>query len=413
MAQFNLTTASNLFKIKYGKLSENTYNSANVLLARTKKNFDFTGKRKDIAVPTSFSGGVGSGSLPTPNYAAVQDAVITAKKMYSVIQIDREAIKASSQNEGAFVELTKYSVQKGVESWMRNMSRALFNGDVTYSDASVGNGALGVTTAAAAGGTAAAPTVVISAATWKEANFEEKDYVMVDSAANAYSTSNVWEITAVAPSTRTITLSRISGSVDLTADSGAKTLVMQNSKASDPTGLKTVLDATSGSLYGITVGRRWQAGSQIAAGGAGITTDLLNQQMLEVQRKSGKVPNLILTSFTQFRKILNVLEDQKTYFVEPRSPELQGKISFRAVEFMSSAGPVPILPERFVDDDRVYCLNDNYISLEHRPDFGWFDDDGSVFLRTASSDAYEARFGGYLESYIVPSFHGVITGLAT
>jgi hypothetical protein len=81
MAQFNLTTATNLFKIKYGKLSENTYNSANVLLARVKKSFDFTGKRMDIAVPTSFAGGVGSGSLPTPNYAAIQDAQITAKKM--------------------------------------------------------------------------------------------------------------------------------------------------------------------------------------------------------------------------------------------------------------------------------------------------------------------------------------------
>jgi hypothetical protein len=412
MAQFSLTTASNLFKIKYGKLSENTYNSANVLLGRVKKDFNFTGKRMDIAVPVSFAGGVGSGSLPTANYAAIEDAVITSKKMYSVIKIDRESIKAASQNEGAFVELTKYSVQKGVESWMRNASRALFNGAVTFSDASVGNGALGVTTAAAAGGSASAPTVVISSATWKEANFEEKDYINVDSATNGYSTSAVWEITAVDPSTRTVSLARISGSVDLTADTGAKTLIMQNSKASDMTGLKQVLDATSGSLYGITVGRRWQAGSQIAAGGAGLTTDLMNQAMLEIQRKSGKVPNLIMCSFSQYRKLLNILEDQKQYIVEPRSAELVGKVSFRGVEFMSSAGPVGVFPERFIEDDRMYLLNDNYIALHHRPDFGWFDDDGSVFLRT-SEDSYEARYGGYLESYIVPPFHGVISGLAT
>lgn len=404
MAKFDLTTASNLFKIKYGKLSENTYNSANVLLARAKKSYDFTGKRMDIAVPTSFAGGVGSGSLPTPNYAAIQDAQITAKKMYSVIQIDREAVKAASNNEGAFVELTKFSVQKGVESWMRNMSRALFND---------GSGDLGVTTAAVAGGTAAAPTVEISAATWKEANFEEKDYINVDSVANPYSTGNVWEISSVDPSTRTITLARISGSVDLTGDAGAKTLIMQNSQDNDPSGLKGVLDATSGSLYGVTVSRRWQAGAQVAAGGAGLTTDLMNQVMLEIQRKCGKVPNLILTSFTQYRKLLNVLEDQKQYIVEPRSPELQGKVSFRGVEFMSSAGPVGVFSERFCEDDRMYFLNDNFIEIKHRPDFGWFDDDGTVFLRDASSDSYSARFGGYLDAYIVPSFHGVISGLST
>jgi hypothetical protein len=187
---------------------------------------------------------------------------------------------------------------------------------------------------------------------------------------------------------------------------------MQNSKDNDPSGLKGVLDATSGTQYGISVARRWQAGAQVAAGGAGLTTDLMNQTMLEIQRKSGKVPNLIITSFTQYRKLLNVLEDQKQYIVEPRSPELVGKVSFRGVEFMSSAGPVGVFPERFCEDDRMYMLNDNFITIHHRPDFGWFDDDGSVFLRTASSDAYEARYGGYLEAYVVPPFHGVISGLA-
>ena len=404
MAQFSLTTASNLFKIKYGKLAENTYNSANVLLGRVKKDFSFVGKRMDIAVPTSFSGGVGSGSLPTANYAAIQDAVISAAKMYAVGQVDRESVKAASTNEGAFIELTKFSTQKAVESWMRNMSRSLFN------DAS---GKLGVSTAAAAGGTAAAPTIVISSTTWKEANWEEKDYIMIDSSANAYSVSNIWEVTAVDPATRTITLARIAGSVDLTADTGAKTVYMQYSKDNDPQGLKGVLDATSGSLYSVTVGRRWQAGSQISAGGAGITPDILNQAMMEIQRKSGKVPNLIITSFTQFRKLLNILEDQKQYLLDPRASDLVGKISFKGIEFMSAAGPIGIFPERFCEDDRVYLINDNFMTIYHRPDFGFFDDDGTVFLRDAGSDSYSFRYGGYLQSYIVPSFHGVISGLAT
>jgi hypothetical protein len=397
MAQFSLTTASNLFKIKYGKLAENTYNSANVLLGRVKKEFDFVGKRMDIAVPTSFAGGVGSGSLPTPNYAAIQDAVIEAKKMYAVGQVDRESIKAASSNEGSFIELTKFATQKAVESWMRNMSRALFND---------GSGALGQFSGSAAG-TATAPVLTITAASWKEANFEEKDYI------NVNVLSSVWEVVSVAPATRQVTLARISGSDDLTAiGAGTHTVYMQNSKDADPQGLKGVLDATSGTLYGVSVGRRWQAAAQIAAGGAGITPDALNQGMMEIQRKSGKVPNLIITSFTQYRKLLNLLEDQKQYLLDPRASELVGKVSFRGLEFMSAAGPVGIFPERFCEDDRVYLLNDNFIHIKHRPDFGFFDDDGTVFLRDASSDSYSFRYGGYLQSYIVPSFHGVISGLA-
>ena len=129
MAKFDmsLSEVSALFKIKYEKLSENVYNSANVLLGRVKKSYKFTGKRLSIAIPQSFSGGVGSGSLPTANTAIYGDARIQAKKMYAVVEIDRETIKASLSDEGAFVRATKEVVQKGVESFMRNLSRSLFN----------------------------------------------------------------------------------------------------------------------------------------------------------------------------------------------------------------------------------------------------------------------------------------------
>lgn len=400
MASFSLTNVSNLFKIKYGKLSENVYNSANVVLGRVKKSYDFTGRQKFVPIPQSFSGGVGSGSLPTANYTTVEDAIITAKKMYAVAQIDRESIKASMDNEGAFVQGTKFVIQRAVESWMRNMSRALFNDGTAILGTFSGN----------AGGTAAAPTITIlttGSYPFKEANWEERDYVNVNTLAS------VFEITAVNPSTRVITLSRISGSDDLTGiGAGTHSVYMQNSKDNDPSGISGCVKATSGSLYTVPVGRRWQASSQIDAASAGLTTDLMNQCMLDVERKSGKVPNLIVASYTQYRKLLNILEDQKQYVIEPRSPELKGKVSFKGVEFMSSAGPVGVFPERFLEDDEMYFLNDEFIEIHHRPDFGWFEDDGTVFLRDASTDTYSARYGGYLEVFVNPVFQGIIQNLA-
>jgi len=402
---FNLGSATNLFKIKYGKLSDNVYNSANVLLGRMKKNYNFTGRQMEFPIPTTFSGGVGSRILPQPNFSDEKMAQITAKKVYSVITVDRESIKAAQNDEGSFVRLTKHAVEKGVESYMRNASRMLFGS---------GDGVLGTgdgATAITGTGTHADPYVItISAASFKEANWEEQDYVWTDAVG---STSVYYEVLSVAPATRKISLVAIGGAA---APANTDIIYMQGMNASfvgyEPQGLKGVLDATSGSLYGIPVARRWQA-SQTAAGGAGLTTDRMNQVMLEVARKSGKVPNMILTSYTQFRKLLNLLEDQKQYNLDPRSADLKGKVSFKGVEFMSSAGAVGVFPERFCDDDRMYFLNDNFIECHHRPDFGWFDDDGTVFLRKASSDEYEARYGGYFDNYICPSFHGVLTGLAT
>lgn len=393
-ANFNLTSASGLFKIKYDKLSENVYNSATPLLGRIKKSYNFTGKQQIIEIPRSFAGGVGAGVLPRVNTALYSDAVIVAKSVYARVELSRESMKAAMNDEGSFVRATKEVVKKGVESYMRNMSRILFND---------GTGALG-TIQANATGTAADPVVIITAATWKEANFEERDII------NASTDASEFEIVSVVESTRTVTLNRLSGSLDLTASGSGLVLYMQNSKDLDPQGLKGVLDATTGSKYGITIARRWQAVQRNAAGQT-ISPDLMNAMMLSVEKRCGKAPNMIVTSFKQYEKLLNVLEDQKRYNLEPRAKDLKGQISFPGIEFMSSRGPIGIFADRFCEDDRMYFLNDDKIEAYHRPDFGWFDDDGTVFLRKAEADAYEARYGGYLEIFIDPNFHAVMTNL--
>ena len=420
MANFNLTDASALFKIKYEKLSENVYNSANVLLGRVKKSYSFTGKQLSIAVPQSFSGGVGSGSLPTANAATYSDAQITAKKMYAVVEIDRESIKAAMSDEGAFVRATKEVVKKGVESFMRNLSRSLFND---------GSGKLGTSEAVASSDPKAALLaadsdghIVVPIASMKESNFEERDLVdvIVDASAStgAGTTISGVEVIAVDPDNSTVTLSKdkvvLGNFEDGSGNLQSADIYMQNSKDKDPQGLKGICDATSGTAYNISVKRRWKS-KQKDAGASAISTDLLNEMMLGVEKQCGKSPNLIITSYKQYEKILNLLEDQKRYEVKTRAG-LKSKsgadISFSGIEFMSSSGPVGIFPERFVEDDRIYFLNDNHIHIYHRPDFGWFDDDGTVFLRKSNSDAYEARYGGYLECYINPCFHGVLTNLA-
>lgn len=395
MAQFNLTQHSALFKTKFGKLSENSYNSANVMLGTMKKNYKFVGEDMKVAIPTHFSGGVGSGSLPTANPASASKATITAKRVYAVTEYQREAVKAASSDEGAFVEGLKWNVQKTVESFNRNASRILF---------ADGTGALGTITVNATG-TAAAPVIIISQASWVEGYWEENDYV------NVGTDSSVFRVDAVNPTTRAVSMTRISGALDLVTGGAGLVVYMQNSRNNDPMGLKGVCDATSGALYGVNIGRRWQA-TQIDAAGSGVGADILNELIIKVQYKCGKTPKKIVTSYTQYRKILNFLEDKKVYSVDPRASELKGKISFKGVEYISDAGPIGIFADKMCDDDRIYAVNDDMIEAHHRPDFGWFDDDGTVFLRLSNEDAYGARYGGYYENLIMPTFQGVITGLS-
>lgn len=403
--KFNLADQTELFKINYYKKSENMYNSANVLEGRIKKKYDFTGKQKFVATPLSFSGGVGSGSLPKANAGTYGDALITSKRVYARAQVEREAIKASANDAGSFVRATQETVKKCVESYMRNCSRILF-GD--------GSGKLGTgdgSTQVSGNGSVGTPFVVVmAAADWKEANWEERDYV------NYHTETSLLEIVEVDPATKTVSF--VGTSALLTAASGSSSVsnpfYMQGSKDNDPTGLKSLTDvaiAGTGSLYNIAHQRRWSMTVDNAAS-AGISVDRINGMLLDVERKFGKVPNMIVASFAQYQNILALLEDHKRYPIEPRSKELKGKMSFEGVGFMTTRGEIPVVVDRFCEDDRIYCLNDNFIERQHRPDFGWFDDDGTVFLRVADSDDYEARYGGYWENYITPSAHGCIYGLA-
>ena len=305
-------------------------------------------------------GSVGSGSLPKANVKSRAKALITAKKVYGVALIDREAIKAASKDEGAFVRLTKQSVQDTVESYNRNVSRILFG----YGDGSLGTiGAGGVVDNGSGNYTLTILDVDAIANTtsemFKEANFEEGDYI------NIGASTDLFEIQSMDISAKTITVQRQTGSYIPVA---ANVLYMQGSKDNDPQGFRSTLDISSGTLYNIAIQRRWQA-EQKDGGAATITEDMMNEVMLNIEKKFGKVPNLIVASYEQYRKLLSIIGSDKRYPVKPRDKKLIGKLSFNGLEFMSTMGPVPIFSDRFVEKDRVYFLNDNFIEVHHRPDF--------------------------------------------
>lgn len=428
-AGFNLTDQSDVFKINYYKKSFTLLSTENVLEGRIRKLHNFTGKQRNPMTSMSFSGGVGSGLLPKVSGGIYKQPVITAKKMYATCSIEREAIKASANDEGAFRRATKETVFKNVQSCSRNRSRVLFNDGSGV----LGGGDAGATAADVTGlGTVASPYLVYfpnSTDLWKEANWEEQDYVqMVTSGTpeGGDAETNLLLVVEVAPATRCVSLVGTSAILAaLVALPGpllaANEICMQRSYNKDPMGLKGILTPAAGvtSLYGVDIQRRWEAGYASDEGGRGITTDMMNQCVLTIGNKMGQknTPKMIFANYIQYMNMLSLLEDQKVYTIGNRNlvkgKELVGKFGFQGVEYMTPSGPVGIFLDRFIEDDRIYFINDNYIEQHHRPGWGWFDDDGTVFLRSQDEDNYDARYGGYYENFIVPSAHGVIYGLAT
>ena len=420
MSNYSIAEQTGLFLTLFKNRSANMYNSANVLEGRMKKSNDFVGKQMNIETQLSFAGGYGAKLLPQGNPSLVEQAVITAKKHYSRVFVDREGLKAASSSKGAFQTYLAFPVKKTVEDYMRNMSRILF-GD--------GTGVLGrgdnTTTVTGNGSTATPYVIVMRASDFNVANFEEKSIVQVvtglnvgdnlgGSAEGGDSITNLLTIVAVNKATRAISL--VGTSAVLAAKSGAASfgnadgLVPQRSYLAEAQGLSGVLMKTSGTLYGLTVQRRWQA-IQVDGGASGIVVDMMNDVMLQVEQACGEAPNLIVCNYNQYRKILAQLEDQKRYNLPNKN--VKGHLGFSGVEYMGTSGSVGIFVDRFCPEDKIFFLNDKYMHRYHRPGGAeWFQDDKTVFLRTVDEDVLEARYGAYMENFITPTFHGVLYNLA-
>ena len=420
MTAFSLTETSGLFLTKFQARSLNHYNSKALLDGRIKKNYAFVGKQMNIETELSFSGGVGAGILPVANTSLVEQCVITATKNYARTLVDRESLKAASSSEGAFQKFMAYPVKKTVESFVRNSGRMMF-GDAS-GILGRGDGATNVT----GNGSVATPYIVtLRESDFNVSNFEEQDFVQVvtglgasnnlgGTAEGGNNQTNLLLVQEVVPATRTIKLvgtsailaARVALPGALQTTTG---LCMQSSYLAEPQGLSGVTMATSGSLYGISVKRRWQS-QQIDALGQGNVTDALNDAILRQEKATGEAPKMVVMNYNQMRKILAQLEDQKVYNLPNKN--LKGAMSFAGVEIMTSRGAIGMFVDRFCPEDKIFLLNDDHITRYHRPDFGWFDDDGTVFLRTKDEDSYEARYGGYYQNLIDPTFQTVIHNLS-
>lgn len=434
MSEWSLSTASALFKRKYDKQSDAVFNAGNPVLSQLKVNEKFVGSDLVVNNPMGFSGSVGSGVLPKANAGKYENAILSSKRCYATMQVEREALKASATDEGAFVRMMKEPTKKALESFQRNRSRMLFND---------GTGILGKGDAAAADvtglGTVGSPFVVTFAASkFHEGFWEEKDYVQVVTGIDALGESgtaeggdaetNLLEVVEVDVENKKVKLvgtsAVLAARVAAPAPLGATdAIVMQRSYLRDLQGLRGVslfselydLGTLPGgkTLYSIAPQRRWKMFVKDAAAAA-LTKPLMNTMALTVEKRTGKTINLIASSFEQFQKLLDLSEDQKRYPIMPRNEAYKKAIySFEGVEYMTTTGPVPVVADRMVKKDEIFFLNTDYIEYYLRPGGAeWAQEDGTIFLRVTGYDSYEARYCMYGECLIIPPFHAHLKNLA-
>lgn len=407
--QLSIGDVSNLFQTSFGGFDVDSAGWDNrQLIGTIKKNEKFNGLKLVMGQLQDYGGGQSSGALPSSSTVTVIQPELFAKSIYCTAVMDNQSMKAAKRagtNLGAFEDATQITMQSLKESFSSQIARQYFGN---------GTGSLGVISSV----TTNAPgdySLLITAASFIEANWVLKDLVNVSTG------TSLFLITEINLTTRVIRVVRQDGAdVPLATQNVYK----QKSKDNEMMGLKGVADATSGSLYGVPVGYRWQS-SQLDALGAAPNIALFRQldQQMRFQSR-GVLPTDYIFSYNALSLFENSEDQKSIIYVDPvAAPDRETGSQIAAVKLNGRIVRIHASP--WMEADRVYAINRNKISLELRPDTvgngeecgGFIENGESIFfpLHVSSTplDSYAMFYSTYGNLYIPPTYLGVITGLAT
>jgi len=388
---------NSLFKEMYGSSEDNALLNVKSPLASIimkNKKADFVGDQ--FVAPVRFGSAVGLGyrsvgqNLPTPVAAPRGKAIFQAKRAYGSAEFDREAIKASRNDKGAFAKVTVADVEAVEEGFMLHMiERALFS-DST--------GKIGEVSTVSGAGTTASPWVITGATTGTNGPKHKKRNYPAGARLELFTTAGVYQMTVavVSASSTTLTCTTLATG-NVATPVAADVIYWEGNKDGECVGLAQLAPASAGTLYGLSQTTFPQMrGTRTSITGT-IAFDDLNDLVSDLEEEIGS-PDLAICSHSAKALFKNQAEDAKRYSVsEIKTGNV--KVGFKGIELMSDEGAFPMISSQMIPDDEIYFVNTKYLQLVMREDFGWFEDDGIFMLRDQNKDVYGARYGGYFELF--------------
>lgn len=365
-----LTSAQDALKTVYlGVVSDQLNISANPLLSKINQTTrDVWGKEVRKLAPYGINGGIGAGteegSLPNPASNNYVQFVTTLKNLYGTIEISDKAIRASQHNAGAFVNLLNDEMEGLIKASSFNLGRMLY-GD--------GSGKLA--------------TVVQASTQDTLAEVDSVRNLIEGMVVDFYNDQAVIE---GLKGVRIIAIDRQNSQIKLnttvTIPQGA-VMYVQGSKDQEITGLGAIFK-TSGTLYGVDKSQyTWmnpyvKAETSIGDETLQVAVDTLEEttgSMVDFIVCSSKVKRLYQKYLQSYRRNIDIME-------------LNG--GYKAISFNG----IPLISDRFIEDDTMYLLNTKEFNLHQLCDWKWLEgEDGKIIKQNAGFPTYSATLVKYAD----------------
>ena len=362
-----LNSADNALKTFYLEAVKDTLdNKSNPFLAKIEKTTkNVSGKSVKVAVKTAYSSGISAGTeegaLPTAGANRYLSFETPLKNLYGTIEISDKAIRASANNEGAFVNLLNDEMQSLVENASYNFARMLFGntkGALTYATQIIG------------------------------------DKVLVD---NPYALSEGMCVDAYGPDDELLEIGKVVASIDedtnlVSFEGGLDNITddavfyMHGSKGNELTGLDSIFEDEI--LYGVDRSNRIMR--PYNQSNVGELHEFVIQEAIDtIEKKSGSKINFIVCSWEVRRALMSNLKSNQTTIA---TMEMEG--GFKTMSYNG----IPVVVDRFCPKDTMYLLNTNDFKLCQLCDWQWLEaEDGKILKQVPGKATYTATLVKYAE----------------
>lgn len=370
----SLKSADAALKSVYLGVVSNILNTAaNPLLTKIKQSTnDVWGKEVRKVAPVGVNGGIGAGTetgeLPVAAGNNYIQFVADLKNLYGKIEISDKAIRASSNNAGAFVNLLNSEMEGLIKASTFNFGRMLY-----------GTGKGLIATVASFNSTTKAITCD------SVRNLIEGMIVDIYNGETRMGSSSGFRVSYVDRANKCFYLeSAFAGSV-----SANFTVYVQNSKELEITGLGEIFNTAGAKLYGLNrADYKWL--SPYIKTGVGSLTDSKIQEAVDfMEEQSGSTVDFITCS----ANVRRIYQDYLATFRRNIDVmNLEG--GFKAISFNG----IPVVYDRFVEDGTMYLLNTKDFTLHQLCDWKWLEgEDGRVIKQNGNTATYTATLVKYAE----------------
>ena len=379
-----LTTADNALKTFYlDAVTKEIDEKGSPFFSMIEKNSaNVVGKSVSKVIKTGLSGGLGAGTedgmLPKGENGKYITLTAPLKNLYGTIEITDKALRASANNEGAFVDLLNDEMQTLVQSAKYNFSRMLF-GD--------GTGVLATLEDVNSHKFIVNSTVYLEEGMYVDIWFEGtkiQDGVKIKSVNHK--------------------AKEVAFDIDTTISSGweiGSEVLMHGAEFDcELTGLGALF-----SRLKFYEGKNSAYMTPYVEKNVGdINEEIVQKVMDEVERASGSSVDLIICSWGVRRALMKACKENNYPLTMVKFGDNASALSINGV---------PVVVDRFCQEDRMYLLNTKDFKLCQLCDWQWMEgEDGKILKQVAGKPVYTATLVKYAELICQkPCGQAMITGI--